>query len=73
MSRKKIEADSIPALTGEEVLWLKWFLCVKTMKGALGESDELAYPGRIERDVLWRGKASGKKEFLKVGQYIAFH
>jgi hypothetical protein len=33
---------------------------------SIGKSDELTDPVGIERDVLCRGKTTGKKEFLKV-------
>jgi hypothetical protein len=40
---------------------------------SIGKGDELADPVGIEWDVLCRDKATGKKEFLKVRQYIVFH
>ena len=35
----------------------------------IGESDEFADPVGTERNVLRRSKTTGKKEFLKIGQY----
>ena len=40
---------------------------------SIGKWDGLAYPVGIKRDVLRRDKTAGKKEFLKVEQYILFH
>ncbi len=40
---------------------------------SIGKNDELADPVGVEWDVLCRDKATGKKEFLKVRQYIVFH
>jgi hypothetical protein len=34
LSRKKDPGRLNPLLTGEEILWLKRFLCIKTIQGA---------------------------------------
>jgi hypothetical protein len=35
---------------------------------SIGKSDELTDPVGIEWNVLWRGKTTGKKEFLEIRQ-----